>query len=411
MRGGEIPIRNQPSAVVGRFVLPLDRRTVVDHYRTCLHVAHARGDRLRCLFPWRFPFRRNPLSLPGPGGPSAESALDASPIESSIDRFCEVLGDNGQEILKDTALGSLRELDWILLTDRGDGRYDRIVAFVFSPGSRFPAALLKLHPLSGEGPGLHRESEALAFLARRLSTTMRPQVPATLAFRRFSASEALLQTYLPGRSLYVDLSRRLAPRLHVRRHLEMAAHWLARFHLSTRSPDRFLGVSRYEQSCGETPWLEKLRKLLAEAPLPLAASHGDFWPGNFLRPAGCGFRSANAENVGVVDWEAFSSEASPHEDLLFFPLSYGLNYPWSKYRRQAALNAFRLTFLENNPVSRAVRSYFQIYSSLTGLRWALLEPILHCYLLTRSVEAPSSDIPWLGCQKLLAGARRSVLSG
>lgn len=154
-------------------------------------------------------------------------------------------------------------------------------------------------------------------------------------------------------------------------------------------------------------WYDELRAGLAERPLPLAASHGDFWARNLLLD-GAGRVS------GVVDWEEASQQPGPpFVDLFHFALSYGLNALWSSYRRSPPDRAFRRTFLEDNPVSRAVRAMLRSYCSETGLRHELLTPLFRFYLWTGFRRAFGADEKglWLRFDRMLAQADRSVFSG
>lgn len=211
--------------------------------------------------------------------------------------------------LRSLGLGPHR---WILVEDySGTGR-KRLVVFLFRQGEASPAAVLKL------GSGLEREAEALRFLAERLPPDLRGSVPRLLD----SQEEALLMSPVPGVSAYVEMQGLLAPGRAVGRHLDAAADWLLRFHRAT------------------------------------GASHGDFWARNLL-----------IGPTAVVDWEHFSEEAPIQADLFHFPLTYGLNYPWKRWRRLPPDQAFRRTFLEDNRVSRAVRRYLARFADPPSLRW------------------------------------------
>jgi hypothetical protein len=117
-------------------------------------------------------------------------------------------------------------------------------------------------------------------------------------------------------------------------------------------------------------------------------------------------------DAGVVDWEHFRPRALPSEDLFHFPLTYGLAFPWSRYRRAGALDAFRQTFLEHNGVSREAARYLRTYCDGTGLDPRLLKPLFHLFLLTRAAghaRAGTDDrAPWLEFNRLLAASRESL---
>jgi hypothetical protein len=126
---------------------------------------------------------------------------------------------------------------------------------------------------------------------------------------------------VPGVSAYIEMQGLLAPGRVVDRHFDAAAEWLFKFHQAT------------------------------------GASHGDFWARNLL-----------VGPTAVVDWEHFTEEAPIYADLFHFPLTYGLNYPWARWRRLPPDEAFRRTFLEDNRVSRAVRRYLARFGDPPALR-------------------------------------------
>ncbi|MFP5284343.1 MAG: hypothetical protein ACLGI9_01250 [Thermoanaerobaculia bacterium] len=214
----------------------------------------------------------------------------------------------------ETALRSLglETHRWLLVEDYSDNGRDRRVVFLFREGPASPTAVLKL------GSGLEREAEALRFLEERLPPDLRGSVPRLLD----SQEGALLMSPVPGLSAYVEMQGLLAPGRAVDRHFDAAADWLVRFHQAT------------------------------------GASHGDFWARNLL-----------VGPTAVVDWEHFTEQAPIHADLFHFPLTYGLNYPWERWRRLPPDEAFRRTFLEDNRVSRAVRRYLARFADPASLRW------------------------------------------
>jgi hypothetical protein len=213
----------------------------------------------------------------------------------------------------ETALRSLglEAHRWLLVEDYSGNERDRRVVFLFREGETSPSAVLKL------GSGLQREAEALRFLEERLPPDLRDSVPRLLDWQ----DQALLMSPVPGVSAYVEMQGLLAPGRAVDRHFDAAADWLLKFHRAT------------------------------------GASHGDFWARNLL-----------VGPTAVVDWEHFTEEAPIDADLFHFPLTYGLNYPWERWRRLPPAEAFRRTFLEDNRVSRAVRRYLARFGDPASLR-------------------------------------------
>lgn len=211
---------------------------------------------------------------------------------------------------------ALRSMDlethrWLLVEDYSGNERNRLVVFLFKEREASPSAVLKL------GSGLQREAEALRFLGERLPLDLRDSVPRLLDWRE----QALVMSPVPGVSAYVEMQGLLAPGRAVDRHFDAAADWLFNFHRAT------------------------------------GASHGDFWARNLL-----------VGPTAVVDWEHFTEEAAIYADLFHFPLTYGLNYPWERWRRHPPEEAFRRTFLEDNRVSRAVRRYLARFGDPPDLR-------------------------------------------
>lgn len=125
--------------------------------------------------------------------------------------------------------------------------------------------------------------------------------------------------------------------------------------------------------------------------------------------------------AGLVNREHFPETASPANDLFHFPLTYGLNYPWARYRRQAPEEAFRFAFVEQNHISRAIKVYFRCYCTRTGLDEIMLKPLFYLYLLTGALRHQNGSLQqpgigensnkWLQFYRILTGANRSVFSG
>jgi hypothetical protein len=378
----------------GRFLVPLEA-PLVRYFRRYLFVPHG----------WR---ERLAGRLPGPLGRPALFRRPASGAEATTETVASALRTG--DLLRGTPLEGRPGLRFVVQRDDPAEARGRLIAFLFGEGDKRPAAVLKLRPHDSARLTLRQEWEALRW-AERLPVTLAAAVPSPLAFHEGDRAEALLLSWLPGRSAYVEMQSALRPRLGVARHFAEAAAWLARFHRATRRPDRTF-VPAHEPAAGPEaatgspglPWIEEVARLCVERPLLLSASHGDFWARNLLLDGG--------GSAAVVDWEHFCEEAPPFEDLFHFPLTYGLNYPWSGGRRRAPEAAFRLTFIEDNHVSRQVRAYFRLYCAETGVAPDILAPLFHLYLTTRfSRRADAEGGLWSRFQLLLARADRSVFSG
>lgn len=297
------------------------------------------------------------------------------------------------------------------------------VAFLFSARERDPVGVLKVRPSGAHGAGVRREARALRVLHRVLPARLATTVPQVLACRQAHGQDLLLLTSLPGRPAYVDLHRDLMPRKRMADHFRHAAVWLSDFHLATRRTPRPVDGKEWDQGIARAlalphlsrdgdalAWASQLRDRRARAAVVPVACHGDFWARNVLLPTS---RSASRGDpqVGVVDWESFKPRALPSEDLFHFPLTYGLAFPWTRYRRADAQTAFRRTFLEDNEVSREVARYLRTYCQRTALDAELLTPLFRLFLLTRasSHAATAGDgTPWVEFDRLLAASRQSV---
>ena len=324
------------AAMAGRFLVPLEAGPLRYFHRLLLVPYHGRQRLAR-----RLPFH---LGAPLMVDPSRRPAPAAVALAEAVSR-------PGSGLFHGTPLEGRAGLRAIVAHDAPETGRDRLVAFVFERGARRPAAVLKVRAANGPGPSLRREWEALRRGAGWPAPLART-VPAALAFHERDGTEVLLQGVVPGRSAYAEMHASLWPRAALGRHFEGAAHWLARFHAATRVDD----------ATG------------TQAAVPRAAGHGDFWARNVL------WRDGHV--AGVVDWECYREQAAPEEDLFHFPLTYGLGYPWSRKRDTPTEEAFRLTFLADNPLSRAVGRYFRVYCAETGLPVATLQSRLADHVAT-----------------------------
>jgi hypothetical protein len=236
-----------------------------------------------------------------------------------------------------------------------DGRR-RLLAFLFEGNATLPFAIAKAQEDLVNG-SLRTEAESLDSVRPRLPEAARATVPEVLALHADARGEVLAICGLPGRSAWFDLRASLTPYRHAERHLRAAAQWLAAFHEAT------------------------------------GAVHGDFWPGNVLLQGDA--------VTGVVDWEHYLAGASRYIDLFHFPLTYGLSFPWKRYRYSAPEQAFAATFHEDNPVSRAVRSYLQEYAQRTAIPMVRIDEAFHEFLATHGTMGSLPDahpgtrhLPW-----------------
>lgn len=299
-----------------------------------------------------------------------------------------------------------RELSWAgvdfsgplrLLTAEGPRNSPRgqTVAFLFDQREPLPRAVAKIAAATGQGAVLKRECESLRAFATRVNGNFHGALPRTAS--AFDAGDwtVLLESWLPGPTMYVELRNHWKPLRRAPEHFRAALDLLLEFQQSTvlnpaNLDDGTLAEfvfrpleelqASYSLSLGErllvANTLKRARQLQG-APLQLAARHGDFWAGNLL---------LGPDRIGLVDWEHFAWRALPFDDLFFFPTTYGLNFPWKLARWAAPEPAFHATYLEANPIARLVREYLFGYCERTGTPRTLLEVFFPVFLASHAVR-------------------------
>lgn len=363
---------------VDRYLVPLSERRVLRYFIERLFVAHGPRERLlRAVL-------AAPLGIAARGflfdgiwqATSAPYHLrpeDAAAAEVEDGRWRRASGlvrelEQSADALDAAGLRPLAPERTIVLRDYEAGSRGRLLVFGFPEGASEPSAVVKLRDPSAPGASLRLERDALQNV--RACRALAATVPEPLLYQNTDGAEILVLSSVPGTSAYVEMQNSLRPAGRVGTHFEAAAEWLARFHLAVGS------------------------------------AHGDYWARNLLlRPLPSGGTS-----VAVVDWEHFSAAGDPLRDLFQFPVTYGLNYPWRRYRRFPAPEAFRRTFLESDGVADHVAAYFRRYCQLTGLERERLRPGLVAYLEERATgTSPGDADTWRACARALAASRRTVL--
>jgi hypothetical protein len=251
----------------------------------------------------------------------------------------------------------------ILLLDYAKSNRAQTIAFLFRDDAPQPSEIVKVR----HGSSLRAEAAVYERLQVMLPPELRATVPRLLDYREDDGAEVLKLSTVPGRSAYVDMQNRLAPSRFVDTHFDAAASWLAKFHDAT------------------------------------AATHGDFWARNLLID--------ESGRAGVVDWELFTTEEPPGRDLFHFPLTYGLSYPWTRYRRLPTEQAFAKTFLESNRLSRAVRRYLQTYAVARGMAWTTMAPQFRSFLAAQAHPPGTAKLPWRTLATMFDRSAESVFSG
>jgi aminoglycoside phosphotransferase (APT) family kinase protein len=307
---------------------------------------------------------------------------------------------------------------WVIDVDRRASGPERSVAFIFTDRGRQPSLVVKRMQVSQSVNlrSLARERGALEALSRTLPGALGATVPNVLAHRVAGGWESLALAWLPGRSAYADMHTRLRPAAAVRAHFDAAARWLAELHEATIVPAALAqpavtGALIEGLGLAGDPTLPGLVARLREAceigGIAAVRSHGDFWARNVLFDRG----GAGLVLAGVVDWEESADAASPFDDLFQFALTYGLAYPWSRYRRLDSIEAFRRTFVDRTRVSRAVHRYLNAYCARRRLDPALLLPFFRDFLLSRAARGGSRGDAWIRFDATIGAAGRSVFCG
>lgn len=361
----------------GRYLVPLAPRGPGRWFLHRLFAPHGGREVLGLRLARRLPAglgARILLGAPEPG------------VESSLERFAAALA-----AVPELATFQEPEVRWILILDEPGSDRRRLVGFRFAPAAPEPDLVLKLQP--SPAPALAREARGLRRLREELPADLATTWPRVLHHHEGEGFDLLALSVLPGTSGYVTARSRGLRR--AARQLRVAARWLASFQEAGRRADD--GTSHLppwrelapasDADAEPPPWYRDLHELTSHHPLPTVAGHGDFWPRNLLLPDGAD------EPPGVVDWEAWSEEASPVADLFHFPFALGQVVRWRSWGSTAPLDAFRKTFAERNPLSREVVQYVHAVVSSWGLPTRAAGPLLRLYLLSgarRKTSVPAA---------------------
>ncbi len=307
-------------------------------------------------------------------------------VESSLERFEAALA-----AVPELATFQEPAVRWVLILDEPESSRGRLVGFRFAPRAPEPDLVLKLQP--SPAPGLAREARGLRRLREELPADLATTWPRVLHHHQGEGFDLLALSILPGTSGYVTARSRGLGR--AARQLRAADRWLRSFQEAGRRVEGSTGhlppwreLAPASDADAEPPaWYRHLHELTRHHPLPTVVGHGDFWPRNLLLPDGA------HEPPGVVDWEAWSEEASPVADLFHYALALGQVVRWRPWGSTAPLDAFRKTFAEDNPLSREVVRYVHSVVTSWGLPARAAGPLLRLYLLAgarRKMSVPAA---------------------
>jgi hypothetical protein len=208
------------------------------------------------------------------------------------------------------------------------------VSFLFFDGRGEPAVVAKVARNDVAERALGDELQALEAVRATGAPSVLDGAPTPMGLERVDGRATLMLTGLAGRPLYAAYHTpgHTSDARIVAADFTAAADWLARFQRETAAGAARVGpefvrsfvdpvLARYRRDVGwddvEDAFFadvgERLRALDG-TPIPLAASHGDFWMGNLLLEGG--------RVTGVIDWEVAGVARTPFRDLYKFPTSY-----------------------------------------------------------------------------------------
>jgi hypothetical protein len=217
----------------------------------------------------------------------------------------------------------------------GQDNGSRTVVLPFRPGSRQPAAVLKVSAHAHLNANTAHEQAALAELHQLLDTALKPTIPQPLGLQRLGQMTVSMESCAPGHTLVVSSGRWPAQFTRQRDDLRLAAHWLAEFHRQTQTGggrwdppahERWIAgpLEAYGATFGVTPdeaglfnRVEAQSQALCGAILPMVRIHYDFGPWNLYR---------HHTAFTVIDWE-FGRTAQPdHQGPALYDLLYFVTY-------------------------------------------------------------------------------------
>lgn len=408
---------------VNRVWLPIEDRSIVRYFNRHLYFPHRFRERLTAGV------RRMPLldrsRLPKPpdvtarigrtrGEPPGTSGVAESnrgPVADEdshtrrLQRVGEIVTDFAEHVSdfgpNRSGSAGQRGDRWILIED--GTRAERVIVILFAPGQTRPFQILKMVP---EGvDSLRRERQALVDLGSALPKDLASTLPQVGALERVDGWEVLPLSVIEGRPAYVELQASWHPRRAAARHLQSAVRWLVRFQRSTGSDrvlfetsderERLIRWAEWLEEAGieSTSVLESLFARCLRRPIRLCSGHGDFWARNVLVVQDRR-RSEEYGLPGVIDWESYRPRQEPFVDLFHFAVTYGLNFPWVRYRRLDAVSALHHTFIDDNDISQEIRRYFAFYCEEMEVDLDTLRSLFRVYLARLSCHDARAEFAW-----------------
>lgn len=387
-----------------RYWIPLDHPLVVRFYLNHLFVPHSRRELLQGAVARAVPRSRWTARLVDRPHSNGLSESSLRPPEGTRELgnplslegiSLEYLASLLEEHLRPAGLAFSGSLACLMLEDYKNSQRRQTVLFLFDGASPTPGAVAKIANNESQRAVLGHEFNALMALQRKLGQELRATIPQPLALIKPGQGSVLLETYMPGRSIYFDMRNTWHPRRRASDHFQRAQDWLVQFQQATKMREVRLDewtirdhvlypLENFQQHSDSSPHerdmihhtIQLAHKLRGER-LPLVARQGDFWARNLI---------VNGNTVGVVDWERFRQRSTPFSDLFMFATSYGLSYPWKVGRWAEPVAAFRATYLERSWLAHLVQEYLLAYCQAMQVSPEMLEVFFPVFLAERALE-------------------------
>ena len=387
-----------------RYQIPLDHPSALRFYLNNLFVPHSRREMV-----WALTARRSPLvgQLAAPmlglgmadlsgrkkGTEAGEAGANASDVrgEDGVERLAGRL----EQELKRARVELNPPLSFLSLDDYRHAERQKMVLFIFDRKGERPCAVAKAGSDERHGAVLGREHETMSSLQSRIDEDLRLTMPRPLAAYTERGLTILLESFMPGKSVYFEMRNSWRPRRSAAQHFKLAREWVVRFQKATalrtmrfdeatRDEHVRRPIEEFRRACAPTAEERELLRHVAELSRelkdetwPLVARQGDFWARNLI---------LRGDGVGVVDWEGYREESSPFWDVFLFATSYALSYPWRLGRWAEPTVAFRAAYLEPGWFARLVRSYLLDYCREMEISPKLLELFFPLFLAESALE-------------------------
>lgn len=292
--------------------------------------------------------------------------------------------------------GWIADAKLVHLSSKWEGRSTFVL---FAPAPARPRLVVKVDRTRRGRRRLRREHDALQSIAglRELAGT----VPRSVALFEHGDELALVQTALDGRTLAVDLRRRLRPTTRrIRTDHDLVLGWLQTLQEAEsangrpRRPiaaDHTVMLAEQVLPRGEEWAQQTVARLaalgadLGTVDLPLARGHGDLGPSNVV---------VAPRWAGVVDWEGAGTQAPVLNDVLMFLHHYARATPTPRHGLMSRHDVATGVFLGTGILARETWVRWRAAVEHASLPSAAARYVLLALLLqfaTNSTEYAHSD--------------------